>query len=722
MLSTTLEQGLRAYGIGDKLRTLRLSKKMGLVELGRHTGLSAALLSKVERGKLFPTLPTLLRSLWSSASGSSSSSAATASATPSPSCAAGTPAVSREARRKGRLLLLRVARLRRSRAPPERVLRRIRARSRREGAPAPARRGGVSVRPQGAARAARRGRGPPPRRRGFRLLPLDPASQLPADRQQAVLGSRRVGSMTAPRILLTGATGYVGGRLLAALELRGVPVRCFARRPEALRGRAAPSTEIAAGDALDAPAVARALEGIEAGYYLIHSMGGEDFASRDREAARIFGEAARAAGVRRIIYLGGLGAGAGGLSEHLRSRQETGEILRQSGVPVVELRASIVLGSGSLSFEMIRALVERLPVMICPRWVRGRGPADRRRGRGCLPGRGARSAAGSERIYEIGGPDRVTYGDLMREYARQRGLKRLLIPVPLLTPRLSSLWLGLVTPLYARVGRKLVDSLRNPTVIRDPAALEAFPVRPRSVREAIARALVNEDEAFARTRWSDAVSSAGADGALRRGSRRHSPYRQPQDLRSGAARRRPLRRSAASAATRAGTTATRSGACAGRWTCSSEGSACAERAARRRAPPGRRARLLAGRVLRTRSPAQAARRDESPGPRVAGVRSQARRRGHGDPPDRDLRRLGARRTRLLVRALSPPPLHLRRNVARHCDLRSGLNVPAPDSWPSGDRESCRRRLRRPAHWPGTESTREDSSMPRPACTRLDRRI
>jgi uncharacterized protein YbjT (DUF2867 family) len=312
-----------------------------------------------------------------------------------------------------------------------------------------------------------------------------------------------------PLVLLTGATGYVGGRLLAELERRSMPLRCFTRRPEALWGRVAPSTEIAAGDALDAAAVRQALDGASAAYYLIHSMGGEDFAARDREAARIFGDAARDVGVRRIIYLGGLGEGASGLSEHLRSRQETGEILRRSGVPVVELRASIVLGSGSLSFEMIRALVERLPVMICPRWVAVETQPISVEDLIAYLVAALDLTEGDERIYEIGGPDRVTYADLMREYARQRGLKRLLIPVPLLTPRLSSLWLGLVTPVYARVGRKLVDSLRNSTVIRDPAALAAFPVKPRGVREAIARALVNEDEAFARTRWSDAVSSSG---------------------------------------------------------------------------------------------------------------------------------------------------------------------------------------------------------------------
>jgi uncharacterized protein YbjT (DUF2867 family) len=315
--------------------------------------------------------------------------------------------------------------------------------------------------------------------------------------------------MTSRRILLTGATGYVGGRLLAELERRGEALRCFVRRPEALRGVAAAATEIVGGDALDGPTLGRALSGIHTAYYLIHSMGGENFAARDREAARSFGAAARDAGVQRIIYLGGLGDSGGGLSEHLKSRQETGEMLRQSGVPVVELRASIVLGSGSLSFEMIRALVERLPVMICPRWVSVEAQPIAIEDVIAYLAAALDLPRGAERVCEIGGPDRVTYGDLMREYARQRGLKRLLIPVPLLTPRLSSLWLGLVTPLYARVGRKLVDSLRNPTVIRDPAARAAFDVEPRGVREAIARALVNEDASFARTRWSDALSSSG---------------------------------------------------------------------------------------------------------------------------------------------------------------------------------------------------------------------
>jgi uncharacterized protein YbjT (DUF2867 family) len=312
------------------------------------------------------------------------------------------------------------------------------------------------------------------------------------------------------KVLLTGATGYVGGRLLPALEARGVELRCMVRRPDALRGRVGPATEVFAADALDRDSVALALEGVDTAYYLIHSMGaGQDFASRDLQAARLFGAAAAAAGVRRIVYLGGLGSATTGLSEHLRSRQETGAALGESGAPVVELRASVILGSGSLSFEMFRALVERLPIMICPRWVSVKTQPIAVEDVIAYLVSALDLPAGAERVYEIGGCDRLTYGDLMREYARQRGLKRVLLPVPFLTPRLSSLWLGLVTPVYARVGRRLIDSLRNPTVVRDPAALAAFPVRPRGVAEAIARALLREDREYARTRWSDALSSAG---------------------------------------------------------------------------------------------------------------------------------------------------------------------------------------------------------------------
>jgi lipocalin/uncharacterized protein YbjT (DUF2867 family)/ligand-binding SRPBCC domain-containing protein len=213
------------------------------------------------------------------------------------------------------------------------------------------------------------------------------------------------------------------------------------------------------------------------------------FAARDREAAANFGRVAARAGVRRIIYLGGLGEDQHSLSTHLKSRLETGEALRKAGVPVVEFRASIVVGAGSLSYEMIRALVERLPAMICPRWVNTRTQPIAiddvlayLRAAVDLP-------EGGDGVFEIGGPEVVSYGDMMREYARLRGLRRVLLPVPVLTPRLSGLWLGLVTPAQARVGRALVEGLRNPTVVRSPAALETFAIQPMTLRDAFLRAI-----------------------------------------------------------------------------------------------------------------------------------------------------------------------------------------------------------------------------------------
>ncbi len=314
----------------------------------------------------------------------------------------------------------------------------------------------------------------------------------------------------------------MGGRLLRALEELGAPLRCLARNPGFLRGRVGPHTEVVQGDVLDPTTLAAAMHGIDTAYYLVHSMGSAgDFEDEDRRAARLFGQAAKEAGVRRIVYLGGLGSGSA-LSTHLRSRHEVGQILQRSGVTTIELRASIIIGSGSLSFEMIRALTEKLPVMVTPRWVRV--PAQPIAIEDVIAYLlAARDLAVAEStVYEIGGADRVSYSDIMREYARQRGLRRTMIPVPVLSPRLSGLWLGLVTPIYARVGRKLVESLRNPTVVEDERALSAFGIRPRGISEAIARALHNEDRAFAETRWSDAFSSAGAQyrwGGVRFGSR-----------------------------------------------------------------------------------------------------------------------------------------------------------------------------------------------------------
>lgn len=249
---------------------------------------------------------------------------------------------------------------------------------------------------------------------------------------------------------------------------------------------------------------------VAAAYYMVHSMGSSgDFADLDRRAAANFGEAASRAGVHRVVYLGGLGRSREELSPHLRSRHETGETLRASGIGVIELRASIVLGSGSLSFELIRALVERLPAMICPRWVQVKAqPIAIEDLIAYLIG-SLELPDGGSRVFEIGGADQVSYEEIMREYAHQRGLRRVFISVPVLTPKLSSLWLGLTTPVYARVGRKLIESVRNPTVVTDDAALSAFDVRPMNLSDAISRAMRNEDRNFAQSRWSDAISSAG---------------------------------------------------------------------------------------------------------------------------------------------------------------------------------------------------------------------
>ena len=324
-------------------------------------------------------------------------------------------------------------------------------------------------------------------------------------------------------VLLTGATGYVGGRLRRALEADGRRLRCMARRPEYLRTRVAEGTDVVAGDVLKPDTLPAALRGVHTAYYLIHSMAASrDYAAADRRGAEAFAAAAREAGVRRIVYLGGLGEGDQ-LSRHLASRQQVGRILRESGVPTIEFRASIVIGSGSLSFELVRALVEKLPIMLTPRWVESpTQPIGVEDLVAYLFAALDLPTAGSV-VYEVGGPDRVSYGDLMREYARLRGLRRVMIPVPALTPRLSSLWLGLVTPVYAQVGRELIEGVRNPTVVRDDRALEDFRIRPRGIREVLARALVNEDLGFAATRWSDALSSRRVGlswGGVRFGSRR----------------------------------------------------------------------------------------------------------------------------------------------------------------------------------------------------------
>ncbi len=331
--------------------------------------------------------------------------------------------------------------------------------------------------------------------------------------------------MTEPKsILLTGATGYIGGRLCPELEAAGHKVYCLTRRAEALRQHVGPDTHLIESDVLDRDSLPDDAPAFDVAFYLIHSMGDKgSFSDKERLAATNFASWAARIGVKRIIYLGGLGNTDKPLSKHLRSRQDTGDILRQSSVPVIELRASIILGSGSLSFELIRALVERLPVMVCPRWVRVEAQPISVEDTLAYLLEAMDIELEQSRIYEIGGPDRVAYGDIMTAYAEARGLHRRMFPVPVLTPHLSSLWLGLVTPVYARIGRKLIEGVRYPTVVQDNSALQDFKVRPMGLQQAIQRALINEDHSFAQTRWSDALSSTGDRtrwGGLSYGARR----------------------------------------------------------------------------------------------------------------------------------------------------------------------------------------------------------
>ena len=317
----------------------------------------------------------------------------------------------------------------------------------------------------------------------------------------------------APRrlVLVTGATGYVGGRLVPRLLEQGYRVRCLARSPRKLSDRPwsnHPAVEVVRGDLLDGDreALERALAGVHAAYYLVHAMisAGEAYAETDRRMAESFAAAAAAARVERIVYLGGLGEMGAGLSEHLTSRLQVGRALASGPVPVTELRAAMIIGSGSASFEVLRYLVERLPVMVTPKWVRTRcEPIAIDNVLGYLV-QCLQCPETTGRALDIGGGEVKSYRRIMAIMAQERGLRRRwVIPVPVLTPRLSSLWIHLVTPLTARIARPLAEGLRNEVVVQDGGvAGELMPQRLLGIRESIRAALDQVASGQVETAWS----------------------------------------------------------------------------------------------------------------------------------------------------------------------------------------------------------------------------
>ncbi len=312
-------------------------------------------------------------------------------------------------------------------------------------------------------------------------------------------------------LLITGATGYVGGRLVPRLLEDGHSLRCLVRDPDRLKGRPWLETvEVVKGDVLTSDDLDQAMRGIDTAYYLIHSLGGGDgYAERDLQAARAFARAAETAGVKRILYLGGLAKEDQELSDHLRSRQATGDALRESGVPVTEFRAGVVVGSGSLSFEMIRYLTERVPFMVCPNWVYT--PAQPIGIRDVLEYLTAALSREESigKVIEIGGNGVITYGTMMTAYAEARGLKRRMLPVPFLTPRLSSYWVHLVTPIPSAIARPLILGLKNENKVTDFSARDIFPdIRPSTYQVALERALARLDAGTVETRWTDAAGDA----------------------------------------------------------------------------------------------------------------------------------------------------------------------------------------------------------------------
>ncbi|MBV9720158.1 MAG: SDR family oxidoreductase [Candidatus Eremiobacteraeota bacterium] len=315
------------------------------------------------------------------------------------------------------------------------------------------------------------------------------------------------------RILVTGATGYIGGRLVPRLYAQGHSVRCLARAALRLRDRFPADVEIVEGSIEDPAALQRALTGCDVAYYLVHSMRSTtQFAAADRDAARAFGAAAKEAGLRLIVYLGGLGEPHEELSTHLQSRHEVGKVLRASGVPVIEFQAAQIIGSGSISFEMMRYLTERLPVMIAPRWVYTQcQPIGVRDVLSYLIG--ALRQPFENRTYQIGGATVETYRSMMLRYAGMRGLRRYIVTVPVFTPKLSSYWVHLITPVPAQLARPLIAGLSNKVIVRDNDATRDFPwIQPQSFDEALRLALDRSQSADRESTWFDAFAGENRRG------------------------------------------------------------------------------------------------------------------------------------------------------------------------------------------------------------------
>ncbi|WP_017604818.1 SDR family oxidoreductase [Nocardiopsis alkaliphila] len=309
--------------------------------------------------------------------------------------------------------------------------------------------------------------------------------------------------------LVTGASGYIGGRLVPELLDAGYRVRCLARTPEKLRDHPwRARVEVVRGDVVSGEGLAEALSGVDVAYYLVHSMGGgDDFESTDARAARTFARAAGAADAGRVVYLGGLAPTGRNLSPHMASRAEVAEILRAGPVPTVVLRAAVIIGSGSASFEMLRHLTERLPAMTTPRWVRSRVQPIAVRDVLRLLVLADTLPAGTDRVFDIGGTETLSYEEMVQRFAAVAGLsRRVVIPVPVLSPGLSSLWVGLITPVPPTVARPLVESLRHDAVVEREDLSELLNDHHRlGFDEAVALALRRIDEDRVDTRWSSAA-------------------------------------------------------------------------------------------------------------------------------------------------------------------------------------------------------------------------